>query len=144
MFAYNTLHSGIALTSETLARIAKIPNICAVKDALNDVPHVLRTKELCGNNAVVSDPHEHNLLTMTLQFKQQIMLGTTSVFLLQSPHYQPVREYQQLCFQGKDAEAAKKFYELKPLRDVWFGIYEGLWKKKSRRIRLDSSSIGWS
>ena len=130
MFAYNTLHSGIALTSETLARIAKIPNICAVKDALNDIPHVLRTKELCGDNAVVSDPHEHNLLTMTLQFKQQIMLGTTSVFLLQSPTCQPVREYQQLCFQGKDAEAAKKFYELKPLRDVWFSIYEGLWKKE--------------
>jgi len=130
MFAYNTLHSGIGLTPETLARIAKIQNICAIKDALNDVPHVVRTQELCGDLAVVSDPHEHNLLTMTLQHKHKLMLGTTSVFLLQSPHYQPIREYHQLALQGRDAEATKKFEELKPLRDVWFGIYEGLWKKE--------------
>jgi 4-hydroxy-tetrahydrodipicolinate synthase len=130
MFAYNTLHSGIGLTPETLARIARIPNICAIKDALNDIPHVLRTQELCGDLAVVSDPHEHNLIAMTLQFKHTLMLGTTSVYLMQSPHYQPIREYYQLAIQGKEAEAAKKFYELKPLRDLWFGIYEGLWKKE--------------
>lgn len=130
MFAYNTLHSGIGLTPETLARIAKIPNICAIKDALNDIPHVIRTQELCGNLAVVSDPHEHNLLTMTVAFKHTLMLGTTSVFLMQSPHYQPIKEYYDLAVAGKEAEAAVKFYELKPLRDLWFGIYEGLWKKE--------------
>jgi 4-hydroxy-tetrahydrodipicolinate synthase len=130
IFAYNTLHSGIGLTPETLARIARIPNVCAIKDALNDVPHVVRTQELCGKLAVVSDPHEHNLLAMTCQFKHRLMLGTTSVFLLQSPHYQPILEYYHLAVQGREAEAAVKFFELKPLRDVWFGIYEGLWKKE--------------
>ena len=127
IFAYNTLHSGIGLTPETLARIAKIPNVCAIKDALNDVPHVLRTRELCGGLAVVSDPHEHNLLTMT-KHGQELLLGTTSIYLLQSPHYLPIREYQQLARQGKEAEAARKFEELKPLRDLWFEIYQDLWK----------------
>ena len=66
---------------------------------------------------------------MTLNFKQQIMLGTTSVFLMQTPDYQPIQEYWDLARQGKAAEASRKYYELQPLRDVWNGIYEVLWDK---------------
>jgi dihydrodipicolinate synthase/N-acetylneuraminate lyase len=67
---------------------------------------------------------------MTLQFNQPLLLGATSVFLMQSPHCQPVQEYWDLARAGKAAEASKKYYELQPLRDVWKGIYESLWNKK--------------
>src|SRR5262245_39867032 len=56
IFLYNTYHSGIGMTPETIARLAKIPNVCALKDALNDVSHTVRCMELCGKDIVVSDP----------------------------------------------------------------------------------------
>ncbi len=130
IFLYNTYHSGIGMTPETIAQLAKIPNVCALKDAVNDVAHTIRCMELCGNEIVVSDPLEDHLLTMTLHFNQQVMLGTTSVFLMQSPDCQPVQEYYELARDGKAAEASRKYYELQPLRDVWTGIYQVLWNKK--------------
>lgn len=130
IFLYNTYHSGIGMTPETIARLARIPNVCALKDAVNDVTHTVRCMELCGKEIVVSDPLEDHLLTMTLHFGQQVMLGTTSVFLMQSPERQPVQDYYELAKEGKAAEASRKYYELQPLRDVWTGIYQVLWEKK--------------
>jgi 4-hydroxy-tetrahydrodipicolinate synthase len=131
IFAYNTYHSGICLTPETIARIVKIPNICAVKDAVNDVAHTVRVIDLVGKHVVVSTSIEDHLLTMTLEFGQQVLLGTTSVYLMQSPSYQPVKEYWELARAGKGAEASRKYYELQPLRDIWKGIYQSLWDKEA-------------
>jgi 4-hydroxy-tetrahydrodipicolinate synthase len=131
IFAYNTYHSGTAMTPETVDKLAAIEGICALKDAINDVGHAVRCVELAGDRIVVSDPLEDHLLTMTLHFNQQIMLGTTSVFLMQSPDCQPIRDYYLLAKAGKAAEAAKKYYELQPLRDIWTGIYSVLWDKKA-------------
>ena len=128
---YNTYHSGISMTPETIARLSKIPNVCAVKDAVNDVPHTVRCMELAGKDIVVSLTNEQHLLTMTLQFGQQVMLGTTAVFLLQSPHYQPLQEYWELARAGRGAEASRKYYELQPLRDVYQTIYVVLRDKKA-------------
>ena len=130
MFLYNTWHSGICMTPETIAHLSKIPNVCACKDAVNDVVHTVRVIELCGNDIAVSTAVEDHLLTMTLQFGQPLLLGATSVFLMQSPQCQPVQEYWDLARAGKAAEASKKYYELQPLRDVWKSIYESLWNKK--------------
>ncbi len=126
IFAYNTYHAGISMTPETVVRLAKIPNICALKDAVNSVPHTVRCRELAGDQIVVSQSNEENLLTMTLQFDQQVMLGTTSVFLMQSPDYQPIYEYWQLARQGKAAEATIKYHELAVLRKVWGTMYQSL------------------
>lgn len=127
---YNTYHSGISMTPQTIARLAKIPNVCALKDAVNDAVHTIQCAALCGQEIVVSDPLEEHLLTSVLHFNQQLLLGTTSVFLMQSPKQQPIQEYFDLARQGKAAEAAQRFYELQPLRDVWIGIYTVLWDKK--------------
>lgn len=127
---YNTYHSGINMTPQTIARLAKIPNVCALKDAVNDAVHTIQCAALCGQEIVVSDPLEEHLLTSVLHFNQQLLLGTTSVFLMQSPKQQPIQEYFDLARQGKAAEAAQRFYELQPLRDVWIGIYTVLWDKK--------------
>ena len=130
IFAYNTYHSGIGMTPETVARIAKIPNLCAVKNAINDVAHTVRCMELAGKDVVVASSNEQFLLTMTLQFGQQLLIGTTSVFLMQSPEYQPIREYWELARAGRAAEASAKYYELQSLRDVWGTMYLPLRAKK--------------
>jgi 4-hydroxy-tetrahydrodipicolinate synthase len=130
IFAYNTWHSGIRMTPETVKRLAKIPNICALKDAVNDVAHTVQCMEAAGREIVISDPLEDHLLTMTLQFGQQVMLGTTSVFLMQTPAEQPIDEYFQLAKAGRAAEASRKYYELQPLRDCWTSMYASLWNQK--------------
>ncbi|MBI3041828.1 MAG: dihydrodipicolinate synthase family protein [Betaproteobacteria bacterium] len=131
IFLYNTYHSGICMTPETIARLAKIPNVCAVKDAVNDVRHTVRCGELCGDRIVVSLSNEEHLLTMTLHFGQQVMLGTTSVFLMQSPHCQPIQEYWELARAGRGADASRKYYELEPLREVWQTMYRVLRDKQA-------------
>ena len=60
-------------------------------------------RERASAEIVVSDPLEDHLLTMTLQFGQQVMLGTTSVFLMQTDKCQPVQEYYELAKAGKRA-----------------------------------------
>jgi len=129
IFLYNTYHSGVAMSPELIARLTKLPNVCAVKDAINDATHTIRTQALVGNDAFVNDPLEEHLLTMSLHFSQRLLLGTTSVFLMQSPHYQPVQEYYDLAVAGKAAEATQKYYELEPLRNLWKEIYSVLWSK---------------
>lgn len=130
IIVYNTYHSGICMTPETIVRLAKIPNVCAFKDAINDTSHTIQCSKLVGDQIVVSDPLEEHLLNMTLHFNQQVLLGTTPIFLMQSAHYQPIHEYYELAKQGRAAEASQKFYELQPLRDIWNSIYQVLWKKE--------------
>ena len=106
IFPYNTWHSGISIAPETAARLAKIPAVCAMKDAINDVPHTLACMEAVGKEIIICEPLEDHLLMMVLNFNQQILLGATSVYLMQSPHCQPVQEYFDLARAGKAAEAA--------------------------------------
>lgn len=129
IFMVNSYHSGAGLTLETIKRIAKIPNVCALKNAINDIENSIRCMEAVGNEIVVSDAVEDNMLRMTVDHGQQVLLGSTSGFLLQSPQYQPVRDYQALALQGRTAEAAAKCQELTSLRRIWNDIYVGLWDK---------------
>jgi 4-hydroxy-tetrahydrodipicolinate synthase len=117
------------MTPETVERLSRIPAVCALKDAVNDVAHTVRCWELCGDRIVISDPLEEHLLVTTLHFDQQVLLGTTPVFLMQSPQCQPIQQYWELARAGKGAEAAKLFYELQPLRSIWTEMYQVLWNK---------------
>jgi 4-hydroxy-tetrahydrodipicolinate synthase len=129
IFAYNTYHSGINLSIDSIRRLAEIENVVALKDAVNDFGHTIAALQAVGDQIVVSNPLEEYLPAMLTYTKQQVMLGTTSVFLMQSPHYQPVNEYVRLIAEGKVAEAWSRYYELKALRDIWTSIYAVLWDK---------------
>jgi 4-hydroxy-tetrahydrodipicolinate synthase len=129
IFAYNTYHSGLNLSIDAIRRIAEVESIVALKDAVNDFGHTIAALEAVGDQILVSNPLEEYLPAMLAYTKQQVMLGATSVFLMQSPHYQPVNEYVRLLEQGRAAEAWSLYYELKPLRDIWTGIYGVLWDK---------------
>jgi 4-hydroxy-tetrahydrodipicolinate synthase len=125
--AFNTPHSGMTMTHETMARIARIPNVCAFKNAIKDPLHTIRAMEMFGDEVVVSHPFEDQLLDMTVQHGQQVLLGSTSVYLMQSPERQPIVDYLRLAHQGDLTGAARLRAELAPLREVWAGIYGVLW-----------------
>lgn len=129
IFAYNTYHSGRNLSIDAIRRLAAIQNVVALKDAVNDYNHTIAALHAVGGEIIVSNPLEEYLAAMLTYTDQQVMLGTTSVFLMQTPHYQPVREYAELIRQGRLAEGWERFYALKGLRDLWTGIYSVLWNK---------------
>lgn len=129
IFAYNTYHSNRNLTIEAIRRIAEIENVVALKDAVNDYNHTVAAMAAVGDRILVSNPLEEYLPSMLIYGNQQVMLGTTSVFLMQSPSFKPINEYVELIQRGQIAEAWQKYYELKPLRDIWTGIYSVLWNR---------------
>ncbi len=127
IIAFNTPHSGLTMAHETMARIAEIPNVCGFKNAIKDPQHTIQAMELFGDQVVLSYPFEEQLLDMTVEHGQQILMGSTSVYLMQSPERQPIVDYLHLAQQGDMAGAARVRDELAPLREVWASIYEVLW-----------------
>lgn len=131
IFAYNTYHSGINLSIGAIERIAAAENVVALKDAVNDFGHTIQALKAVGDRILVSNPLEEYLPAMHIYSDQQVMLGTTSVFLMQSPQRQPINEYVASLERGDYAEAWRQYYELKPIRDLWTGIYAVLWEKEA-------------
>ena len=129
IIAYNTYHSGVNFTMETIDRIANIDNVGALKDAVNDFGHTISAMEVAGDRIVVSNPLEKHLPAMRMYMNQQVMMGATSVFLMQSPRWQPLHDYLAAIDAGDNAGAWEQFYALDPIRDVWNSIYEPLWNK---------------
>ena len=125
--AFNTPHSGMTMTHETMARIAKIPNVCGFKNAMKDPQHTIRAMEMFGAEVVLSYPFEEQLLEMTVEHGQQVLRGSPSVSLRRSPERQPIVDYLRLAQQGDIAGATRIRDELAPLRGVWASIYAVLW-----------------
>ncbi|MDC0868178.1 dihydrodipicolinate synthase family protein [Paracoccaceae bacterium] len=130
IIVFNTPHSGLTLTHETMARIAKIPNVCGFKNAIKNPQHTITAFDMFSRDLVVSYPFEDRLLEMTTQHGQQALLGSTSVYLLQSPERQPIRDYLSFAEAGDIPMAEKIHQELTPLREVWGSIYSVLWNEK--------------
>jgi 4-hydroxy-tetrahydrodipicolinate synthase len=128
IFAYNTYHSGRNLSMRAIERIAHLEGVCALKDAVNDFGHTIEAMRVVGDQIVVSNPLEKHLLPMSLYMDQQVMLGTTSVFFMQSPAHQPVQDYLEMAH-DKTKEAWERFYALEPLRQLWNDVYDVLWQK---------------
>jgi 4-hydroxy-tetrahydrodipicolinate synthase len=131
VFAYNTYHSGRSFAPETFERIVELPNICTIKDAVNDYAHAVELLDRVGEQVVVSNPLEEYLPSMLINTRQQVLLGATSVYLMQSPARQPVRDYVDAIASGDEASAWEQYYALKPLRDVWTDVYRVLWVKEA-------------
>jgi 4-hydroxy-tetrahydrodipicolinate synthase len=129
IFAYNTYHSHINFSIETISRLAELDNVCALKDAVNDFGHTIEAMNAVGDSIVVANPLEKHYAAMRTYMNQQVLLGATSVFLMQSPSWQPIREYSSLIDEGKTGQAFEQFFALDQLRDLWNSIYENLWDK---------------
>jgi 4-hydroxy-tetrahydrodipicolinate synthase len=127
IFAYNTYHSHINFSLETIMRLAELENVCALKDAVNDFGHTVEAMNAVGDQIVVSNPLEKHFAAMRTYMNQQVLLGATSVFLMQSPSWQPIRDYVRLIDEGKTSQAWEAFFALDSLRDVWNSIYANLW-----------------
>ena len=79
--------------------------------------------EMFGAELVLSYPFEEQFLEMTIQHGQQVLMRSTSVYLMQSPERQPIVDYLRLARQGDMTGATIIREELVPLRELWASIY---------------------
>lgn len=123
----NTPHSGRIISPELLSELADLPAICGLKNGIRDVEHTRKTFALARDRMVISHPREEEALICIEELDQQVQLGTSAVFLLQQPDFQPIRQYVELAKAG-DGERARQIYDgMAPSRDVWTSMYQTLW-----------------
>ena len=113
---FNTDQAGYTLTPEMMARMAEIPNVCALKNGL-DLTHTDRVREIVGDSIVVVDPNEENLMRNMAEGGQQaIYTGTNMMF--DSARATPMRDYVEAALDGRMDEARKLSEAMQPARDV--------------------------
>ena len=113
---FNTHQVGYTISPELMARLAEIPNVVALKSAV-DVGHTIRTRQLAGDGIVVIDPTEPNMLLSMLQFGQKaIFTGTNMMY--DHADATPMRDYVAAGIEGDALAATELFYRMQPLRDL--------------------------
>ena len=113
---FNTDQAGYVLTPEMMARLAEIPNVCALKNGMR-LDHTTRIRQLVGDAIVVVDPNEENLMTNMAEYGQQaIYTGTNMMF--DSGAATPMRDYVELALAGRLDEARLVHDAMQPARDL--------------------------
>jgi 4-hydroxy-tetrahydrodipicolinate synthase len=113
---FNTAQAGYVIRPEVMARLATIPNVAALKNAV-DMAHTIRVRELAGDQIVVVDPSEENFLISLLQFGQKAIYTGTN-YMYDSARATPMRDYAHAALAGEAAKAVKLYYQMQPLRDL--------------------------
>jgi 4-hydroxy-tetrahydrodipicolinate synthase len=114
---FNTSFSGYALAPETIATLADVPNVVAVKDA-QPLEHILATRRAVGGRILVCDNREVRLLDNALAHGDRVHMSSFSPLLLQWEGSLRVRDYLAAAVRG-DLETARRLSaELEPIRQV--------------------------
>lgn len=115
---WNHPDCGYVMSPELCAKIARIPNIVAIKYS-TDRDRYQRLTELVGSDIQVSNPSEEDWLDHIVELKWQLYLCSTPPFLLQTKVDQRMNEYTRLAFAG-DYESARRISDsLQPVRDAF-------------------------
>jgi 4-hydroxy-tetrahydrodipicolinate synthase len=123
----NTPHSGRIMSNELLDKLADIPAVCAIKDGINDWTTARGHWQTVHDRIVFSLPREEEALACLMYLKQQVQLGTSAVFCLQTQDWKPVKRYVELAYEGRYEDAFKIWAALGPLRDLWSSMHTVLW-----------------
>lgn len=114
---FNTPFSGYSLDPETIALLAEVPNIVAVKDA-QPVEHIAAVRAAVGDRILVCDNRESRLLRNAIDFGDRVHMSSFSPLLLQWEGSLPVRDYLAAAVRG-DIDTAQRLSDaLEPLRQV--------------------------
>jgi 4-hydroxy-tetrahydrodipicolinate synthase len=123
----NTPHSGRIMSNELLSKLADIPAVCAIKDGINDWTTARGHWQTVHDRIVFSLPREEEALACLMYLKQQVQLGTSAVFCLQTQDWKPVKRYVELAYEGLFEDAFRIWAALGPLRDLWSSMHTVLW-----------------
>lgn len=111
---FNTPQAGYVISPEVMARLADIPNVCALKNDI-DMAHTIRVRQLVGDRIVVIDPSEENLLVNMAQFGQKAIYTGTN-YMYDSATALPMHDYVHAALSGDMALATERYYRMDNLR----------------------------
>ena len=109
--------SGYLMSPELCARIAELPNIVAIKYS---VPREMYAKltRLAGDKLIVSTASEEEWFDNIVELGWRLYLCSSPPYLLQTKHDRRMRDYTDLAFAGKVAEARRIRDSLNPVRQA--------------------------
>ena len=109
---------GYVMSSGLAARLAAIPNVCAMK-CTGSGSETARIRELCGDRIVVSDPEEANWLDNLSSCGQQALYADPEPYLYQRRDFRPIAEYTT-AFRAGDTAGAREIAEsIAPIRRIY-------------------------
>lgn len=124
---FNTPQAGYVISPELMARLAEIPNVCALKNDI-DMAHTIQIRKLVGDEIVVVDPSEENFLINLTQFGQKAIYTGTN-YMFDSAAATPMRDYVEAALAGDFTEAAELYYRMQPIRDLHHRWVLEPWKR---------------
>jgi dihydrodipicolinate synthase/N-acetylneuraminate lyase len=116
---------GFRLTPDMLAELAKIPGVCAVKEASQSIASYFETLSKVGDRIVVSMPAEEFWLPGRLLFgprlSSEVFIGTSRPLYCETPDVDWPREFLSAARSG-DLEAARdRMLRIRGVADDIFG-----------------------
>ena len=107
--------SGYLMSPELCARIAELPNIVAIKYSVPREMYV-RLTEMAGDKIIVSTSSEEEWFDNIVELDWRLYLCSSPPYLLQTKVDRRMRDYTDLAFAGKVAEAKVIRDSLAPVR----------------------------
>ncbi len=107
--------SGYLMSPELCARIAELPNIVAIKYSVPREMYV-RLTEMAGDKIIVSTSSEEEWFDNIVELDWRLYLCSSPPYLLQTKVDRRMRDYTDLAFAGKVAEARVIRDSLDPVR----------------------------
>ena len=104
----------VEISVDTIARLAKIPNIIGVKDATANLARVLRERAACGPDWVQLSGEDGTALAYMAQGAQGVISVTANV----APKL--CSDFQKACREARWSDALKLQLKLMPLHDAMF------------------------
>jgi 4-hydroxy-tetrahydrodipicolinate synthase len=139
VWLFDTGYSGVALSTDLIARLAAIENVVGIKVGR---PHgrYLELLDRFGDQILVCSPHEETWLENMRDHGQRVYMSSAMPYLYQTPGWQPMREYTTLALRGDVAKAAEVAATLEPVRSVARTWLHG----KQRQIDNIGSIKAWA
>jgi len=113
---FNTDQAGYRVTPEMMARLAEIPNICALKNGTG-LENTTEIRKLVGDAIVVIDPEEENFKVNMLEHGQRA-LYTASNLMMDCASWTPMHDYMQAALDDDLGLASRIYDEMQPRRDL--------------------------
>lgn len=117
IWMFDTPFSGVELSPQLTARIARIPNICGIKCS-RALPHYEAARKLCGDLIPFSHPSETEFLKLMREHGMTVHMSSAAPFIMQVPGWTPMRDYCEAALAGRFNEAAAIRDGIQPLREV--------------------------
>jgi 4-hydroxy-tetrahydrodipicolinate synthase len=139
VWLFDTGYSGVALSTDLIARLAAIENVVGIKVGR---PHAryLELLDRFGDQILVCSPHEETWLENMRDHGQRVYMSSAAPYLYQTPGWQPMRAYTTLALGGDIAGAEKAAATLDPVRAV-----AGTWLQgRARQIDTIISIKAWA